>query len=96
MRNMCDFINSYNGFYAMNTTKMRSANSAAIRLPECVLAPEIRLSPDRARSNQAADLKPFLASWGAFRGLKKFFPLSAVEKLWAEGAQLRLRVSEGG
>jgi hypothetical protein len=48
-------------FYAMNTTKMRSANSAAVPLPARVLAPEIRLSPDPARSNQAADLGPFFS-----------------------------------
>jgi len=91
MRNMCDFINSYNGFYAMNTTKMRSANSAAIRLPECVLAPEIRLSPDRARSNQAADLKPFFSFLGCFSGAEKVFSAVGSGKALGRG-----RVSEGG
>src|SRR6516164_9864059 len=57
----------------MNTTKICSANSAAIRLPDRVLALEIRLPPNRARSSQAPDLHIVSGFWVCFSGAKKVF-----------------------
>jgi hypothetical protein len=54
-------------------TKIRLANSAAIRLPECVLVPEIRLSPDSAESYQEADLACFLDYRSVHSGAERIF-----------------------
>jgi len=70
---MCDFVNFYKRFCAVIITKIRLANSAAIRLPECVLAPEIRLSPDSAGSHQEADLACFLDYRTMHSGAERIF-----------------------
>jgi hypothetical protein len=60
-------------FYAMNTTKICSGNSAAIRLPDRVFALEIQLPPNRASSSQAPDLHLISGFWGCFSGAERVF-----------------------
>jgi hypothetical protein len=57
-------------FYAMIITEMHVANSAAIRLPEGVFAPKIRLPPEPAESYQEPDLACFWIIGWWIRGLK--------------------------
>jgi len=67
------FSNFDSGFFAMIIPKICLANSAAIRLPECLLAPEIPLPPDSAESHQEADLSRFLDRWTVHSGVERIF-----------------------